>query len=317
MPTQDILSRLEDGEKILMDGGTGSEIHRRGVDVMVGSSTNMLGTWSATANVEAPDVVQQIHADYMRVGADIVTTNTVFTTPTRMAVAGLDDRWQEYASSGGVNAVKARDAADSEAYVAAGMATPWVCGLKGDQLSDVQHMGESALKAEFSDLSAAVAEAGVDIMLPEFIGFVDDCVVAVDVVAEFELPVFLGVRGIQPDGTMASGETMDHLAAALKGHRVDAVLLMCSNPEAISAGLPRLRDAFSGVIGAYPNIGYNPLARLRGTDADDFYGLIPNPPSRLAEYANDWLDVGAQIVGGCCGTGPEHIMALRKVVKGW
>ena len=83
-----------------MDGGTGSEIHRRGVDVMVGSSTNMLGTWSATANVEAPDVVQQIHADYMRVGADIVTTNTVFTTPTRMAVAGLDDRWQEYASVG-------------------------------------------------------------------------------------------------------------------------------------------------------------------------------------------------------------------------
>jgi S-methylmethionine-dependent homocysteine/selenocysteine methylase len=54
---------------------------------MVGSSTNMLGAWSATANVEAPDVVQQIHADYMRVGADIVTTNTVFTTPTRMAVA--------------------------------------------------------------------------------------------------------------------------------------------------------------------------------------------------------------------------------------
>ena len=317
MPSRDIISRLEDGEKILMDGGTGSEIHRRGVDVMVGSSTNVLGTWSATANVEAPDVVQQIHADYLRVGADIVTTNTVFTTPTRMAIGGLEDRWREYATSGGLNAVKARDAANSEAYVAAGMATPWVCGMTGDRLSDVQHMGEPALKAEFSELSEAVAEAGVDIMLPEFIGYVDDCVAALDVVAEFELPVFLGVRQIQPDGTMVSGETMDQLAATLKGHRVDAVLLMCCNPEAISAGLPRLRDAFSGAIGAYPNIGYNPLARLRGTSADDFFGLVPNPPSRLAQYANDWLDMGAQIVGGCCGTGPEHIMAMRKVVKGW
>ena len=316
MPTQDILSRLENGEKILMDGGTGSEIHRRGVDVMAGSNQDMLGTWSATANVEAPEVVQQIHADYMRVGADIVTTNTVFTTPTRMAVAGLDERWREYAASGGVNAVKARDDENSEAYVAAGMATPWVCGLKGDNQSDVQHMGEPALKAEYSELTEAVAEAGVDIMLPEFIGFVDDCVAAVDVVAEYDLPVFLGVRGIKPDGTIASGETMDQLAAGLKGHRVDAVLLMCSSPDNISAGLPRLRDAFSGIIGAYPNIGYNPLARLRGTEADDFYGLIPNPPSRLAEYANNWLDMGAQIVGGCCGTGPEHIIALRKVVKG-
>ena len=317
MPTQDILSRLESGEKILMDGGTGSEIHRRGVDVMTGSNPDMLGTWSATANVEAPEVVQQIHADYIRVGADIVTTNTVFTTPTRMAVAGLDDRWREYAASGGVNAVKARDAAEGEAYVAAGMATPWVCGLKRDNQSDVQHMGEPALKAEFAELSSAVAEAGVDIMLPEFIGFVDDCVVAVEVAAEFDLPVFLGVRGIQPDGSMVSGETMNQLASALKERRVDAILLMCSSPENISAGLPRLRDAFGGVIGAYPNIDYNPLARLKGTEADDFYGLIPNPPSRLAEYASEWMDVGAQIVGGCCGTGPEHIMALRKVAKGW
>ena len=316
MPSRDLISRLEAGEKILMDGGTGSEIHRRGVDVLLGSSANVLGTWSATANLDAPDVVQQIHADYLRVGADIVTTNTVFTSRTRMAVGGLGDRWREYAKSGGANAVSVRDAMNREAYVAASIGPPWVTGVDGDNLSDSHHLGEAALKAEFSDLAHVVAEAGVDVMLPEFIGHVDDCVAAVDAVEKFELPVFLGIRRIGADGTMVSGETMDQLAAALEGHRVDAILLMCSDPTAISAGLPRLRDAFSGVIGAYPNIGYSALASLRDASENDFDGTVLNTPSQMAAFANNWLEMGAQIVGGCCGTGPEHIMAMREVVKG-
>ena len=125
---------------------------------------------------------------------------------------------------------------------------------------------------------------------------------------------------------MAYGDSFEDLVSALGGHRVDAILLMCSYPEDVSAGLPKLRDAYAGPIGAYPRIGYNPLGpvgrqnpsipsanRTAGSDLLQTGGYTP---SRLAEFAEEWIEMGAQIVGGCCATGPEHIQAMSPVVKG-
>jgi S-methylmethionine-dependent homocysteine/selenocysteine methylase len=120
------------------------------------------------------------------------------------------------------------------------------------------------------------------------------------------------------EGTTRHGETMEDLAAALRGHPIQAVLLMCSRPEAISVTLPRLRQAFEGPIGAYPNIGYNPMAPLGGRVqlGPDLTSADAVGPTRLAAFAHEWIEMGAQIVGGCCATGPEHIMAMRAVVTG-
>ena len=71
MPDLDIMDRLRAGETLLLDGGTGSELQRRGADVLLGA-TDRLKAWSATANIEFADVVQQVHQDYLRVGADII-----------------------------------------------------------------------------------------------------------------------------------------------------------------------------------------------------------------------------------------------------
>jgi len=124
---------------------------------------------------------------------------------------------------------------------------------------------------------------------------------------------------------MHYGESLADLANALKGHPVDAILLMCSNPEAISVGLPILRDAFDGPIGAYPNLGYNPtgplvngpmLTNQRPSSGNDIIQAADYYPSRVAEFAQDWKGMGAQIIGGCCASGPEHISAMRPIVKG-
>ena len=114
---------------------------------------------------------------------------------------------------------------------------------------------------------------------------------------------------------MQAGETYDELVAALGSREVAAILLMCSSPAAISAGLPKLRKAFSGSIGAYPNIGYHRAGKPLGAD-QQWHGLDTTsyaPPDLAADGAA-WLDMGAQIVGGCCATTPAHIAALRAVV---
>jgi S-methylmethionine-dependent homocysteine/selenocysteine methylase len=316
MPRQSVTERLRNGEVLLMDGGTGSELQRRGVEVLLGSKGDKLGPWSATANVDAPDVVQQVHQDYLRVGADIIISNNFRTTRTRLAPVGLGDRWAEYARAGGQNAVRARNAINPEAYVAGGMSAPGLGMLYDRSGTDVEIMGEAEYRREFAEHSRILADTGVDVMLPEFVNFIQDCVVAVDGCAEAGRPVWLGVPWVTMEGTTRHGETMADLARALEGHPISAVLLMCSSPDAINATLPRLRQAFTGPIGAYPNVGYNPMAPVGGRVrlGPDIMGTQAYGPTRLAEFAQEWIEMGAQIVGGCCATGPEHIMAMKVVV---
>ena len=321
---RNIVDRLKGGEMLLMDGGTGSELQRRGVDVLKGA-TDRLKAWSATSNIENADVVQQVHQDYLRVGADIIISNNFWTTPSAMERIGLRDRWKDYASAAADNAIKARDAGNPDAYVAGGIAAPTLHARSESDASDLEQMGADGLRDEYVDHAQLLADAGADVILAEYIGYIEDCVAAVDACAESGSPVFLAVRHLKPDGTMQFDESLVDLVAALRGHPVDAVMIMCSNPEAASAGLPILRDAYDGPVGIYPNIGYNPTGplvnrpqltnQLRSAGPDILQtGLYP--PTRLAELAGEWKEMGAQIIGGCCATGPEHIMAMRPVVKG-
>ena len=318
---KNIVERLKDGDVLLMDGGTGSEIQRRGVDVLRGATTDKLKAWSATANITDADVVQQVHQDYLRVGADIIISNNFWTIPSAMDLIGLRDSWREYAEAAADNAMKARAAGNPQAYVAGGIAAPTMDARTDIAGSDVEQMGADAVREEFSAPAQLLAEAGADAILPEYVGYIEDCVAAVDACAEAGLPVLLGVRHVQPDGRMQYDERLEDLAGALKGHPVDVVLLMCTEPESVSAGLPILRDAFEGPVGVYPNIGYNPTGPIASEPQPDREGpdfLLTNkyPPSRMADFAGEWKEMGAQIIGSCCASGPEHIMAMRPVVKG-
>ena len=233
MPSRTIMERLGAGETLLMDGGTGSELQRRGADVLKGA-TDKLKAWSATANVEFADVVEQVHRDYLRVGAEIIISNNFWTNPTRLGTIGLGDRWEEYASAAGRLAVSARDAGNPEAYVAGGMAPP----ASATGPSGVEQMGAATYHKEYADHARLLSGLGVDLILAEYIGSIEDSVAAAEACAEAGLPVFIGVRHIGPNGEMQYGESLADLANALKGRSVDAVLLMCSNPRPSPRGCP-------------------------------------------------------------------------------
>ena len=324
MSSKKITDRLIDGEILLLDGGTGSELQRRGVNVLK-DATDKLEAWSATANIDNPDVVQQVHQDYLRVGADIITSNNFWTTPTAMDRIGLRDKWKNYATAAVQNAVKARDTGNPGAYVAGGIAAPTLYFRLNKNQPDIVIMGEESFTRDYVEHSKILAEEGADLILAEYVGYIADCVGAVKACAEAGLPVFLAIRHVDRDGNMQFGENITTLCDQLKGLPVDAVMIMCSNPEAISATLPRLVDAFDGAVGAYPNIGYNPTGPLinRPTLTNQLPSAGPDilqsgeyTTSRLAEFAMEWREMGAQIIGGCCATGPEHILAMKPVVKG-
>jgi S-methylmethionine-dependent homocysteine/selenocysteine methylase len=309
MSRRSLVGRLKEGEVIILDGATGSELQRRGVDVHKGSIKGRVGVWSASANLEAPETVRQVHEDYLRAGAEIITSNNFYTSRDMMALIGEEDRWEAYTRRGGELAVQARDAVNPEAYVAGGIAPPYT----------------KDLRRQFEEQARVLAAAGVDFMLPEYIGGdsviddpITDCVTAVDACATTGLPVFLGVCNLRADGRMRHGATMADLVTALRGHPVEGIFLMCSFPEQISATLPHLREAYRGPIGAYAHLGYDENPKFGTSPDEPFFNIEERDytPERYAKFARQWRETGAQVIGGCCATGPDHIRAVRAAVRG-
>ena len=164
----------------------------------------------------------------------------------------------------------------------------------------------------FSEVARVLVDEGVDFILAEYIGYIDDAVAAVHGAAEAGKPVLLGMRHVTLEGRLQYGESFYDLASALSESGVAGILLMCSEPEEVSSSLPRLRETFDGPIGAYSQIGYRPIAPLGPGESRDPLPESENSPARLAEFASDWQSMGAQIVGGCCATTPANIRAMRE-----
>ena len=214
------------------------------------------------------------------------------------------------------------------AYVAGGIAAPTLQGPpESSPASDTRQMGREACFREWAEHARLLVEIGVDLIQAEYVGFIEDCLTACRRLFPRQAPRYcLGVRHIRPDGTMQYGELLEDLAEALEGRPVGAILLMCSSPEAISVGLPRLRNGLSPVPSApIANLGYNPtgplvnhpmLTNQKVSSGPDILQNAEYTPSRMADFALNWKRMGAQIIGGCCASGPEHISAMRPVVKG-
>jgi S-methylmethionine-dependent homocysteine/selenocysteine methylase len=307
MARRNIVDRLRAGELFILDGGTGTELQRRGVDVEKGTRGDEIGPWSAAANFDAPDVVREIHEDYLRAGADIIISNNFYTTPSMLERIGKRDEWEAYTRRAGELAIQARDAINPDAYVAGGIAPPYQCDLR----------------AEFEGQARVLAASGVDFMVAEYMGGesiiddpISDCVTAVDACAASGLPAFLGLSNVSEQGALHNGESFAELAAALEGHPVEGIFLMCSYPKDITGSLPALRDAYDGPIGTYAHLEYNANPKFGSSPDEPFFTLSEgeNTPEKYAEIARGWKQIGAQIIGGCCATNPDHIRALREAL---
>ena len=311
-----IQDRLVRGGRLLLDGGTGSELQRRGVNVSKGSSVEGgLGAWSAPAVEEAPEVLRAIHEDYLRLGVDVVTANSYNTNRGQLHRVGLAHRMEELSRRAVEIAREARDQVAPDAGVAGSIAptTRFPTGWDPARVAST-----ASLLREWSDQVAVLREAEADLILIESMSAIFQLLPAVRAARGSGLPVWLGVHATIA-GTMTSGESMDELVRTLEadGLEVDAILLMCSAPAAITATLPKLREAFPGVTGAYANIGYRrgPVAAQYPETQYHVIDIGENTPERYAEHGRAWRDLGAQVIGGCCATTPDHIAALRPVVK--
>ncbi len=289
----DIRARLTTGAPLLLDGATGTELNRRGVDTA-------LPLWSARALITAPEVLTQVHADYAKAGADILTADTFRTNRRTLDRAGLATEVQplttraiELARAG------AKRGAPGRAVAVAGSLAP-VEDCYSPELTPPDH----ELIAEHTELAQALAAAGADLILVETMPTIREARIASQAALATGLPVLVGFC-CRSDNRLFSGETVTEAAQAIKALGVAALMINCTPTRTIRWPLAELRVAAPGLpLGAYANIGHT----------DDIVGWTDTGDVSPAEYAGlglDWLGLGARLVGGCCGTRPTHIAALR------
>lgn len=301
--------KLDANEVIVIDGATGTEISRRGVEIDAKRS------WSANANITFPDLVRDIHRDYILAGAEIITANTFSASRATLALDGLSDRTEEINTNSVRLAMEAREMCDAAqtVLVAGSMST---CVPKGQP--KVAPSYAEALE-DYREQASILSRAGVDLIILEMFVRTLDIRAAIEAANETNLPLWVGLSCESHDGQIYlgimgrhAGETIADAVQASASQSVKAICIMHSPPHTTADALRELKVLTSLPIGAYAH---------GGTTDDQIGRAAPAPPGsrsltgvdpeKYMKYAQEWMECGATIIGGCCGTTPEHIKSLN------
>jgi S-methylmethionine-dependent homocysteine/selenocysteine methylase len=306
---QDFAQRLAAGEVIVLDGAVSTELQRRGVPVDEIS-------WFGSANLEHLDVVRAIHEDHIRAGAEVIITNTHSTSRAGLAPAGLGDRVEEVNRRAVKAALDARDAAADRPVAVAGSISSFIPAAMGSE----DHTDLRDLPT-YREQATILADAGVDLIALEMMDSTCYGLAAVEAAVETGLPVWLGMSPIRfssgrlgtysadtpcimpaedPEAPDAFLQLAEEYAKARP--ELAAVNLMHVTLDVVTEALEIVRSCFPGTpVGVYAEVGE--------WKAPNWVFADLSPGEYLAE-AKGWAGAGVQLIGSCCGTGPDYVRAL-------
>jgi S-methylmethionine-dependent homocysteine/selenocysteine methylase len=301
-PLETIERSLEAGKVIVIDGATGTELERRGAAMHDKA-------WCAMATVNNPALLRQVHEDYIRAGARLITANTFSTNRNMLEPAGLGLRFEELNRRAVELAQQARERTGTVGrVVVAGSMSHQVPIMGGADQHDASAVPPPEVAAaNFREMAKLLAASGVDLILMEMMSDPELANPAIAAALATGLPVWVGfsVRAGESGELLAytrpeldMTEMLD--AISLDGIRVAGV--MHSQVNLIAPTIARLKRRWSGPLMAYPDSGYFKMPHWQFAD------IIP--VNDFVAFNRQWIAAGVQVIGGCCGLGVQHIEAL-------
>ena len=292
------IDKLDADEILFIDGGTGSELQRRGVAMDTQA-------WSGAAALDHEPLLRQIHEDYIRAGAEVITANTFGTSRFVLASAGLDKQFERVNRRAMRAARQARDAAAAGPVAIAGSLSCMPPRLDPGAYPDPRTESDG-----YRELAMLLAAEGADLIALEMMEDTVHARMAMAAALETGLPVWLGVstrlgdHGDKLVGFDFPDTPLAEPLIALVPMKPALINIMHTPPEAVAPALDELRRFWDGPVGAYPELG--------DFAAPDWQFTRLLSPEQFVAYARVWVRHGARLLGGCCGTLPEHIRALKE-----
>ena len=288
----DVASRLA-SQVLVCDGAMGTLLHAGGVS---------LDRSLPELNVSNPDRVRSIHRAYIDVGADVIETNTFGASRFRLARYGLAAQVALLNKAGARAAQQARDEAGATALLIAGSVSP--------ATPAGQRLAARELRDAFHEQVEALYEGGVDLLVFETFGSLTELSEAVGVAQSLgSLPVVAQMTFVE-DGRTLGGDTPEQVATALSRLGVTLVGANCTlGPQGLLDILTELARWTSLPLAAQPNAGPPTLT-------DGHFQYTSSDPAYFGRQARRFVELGATLVGGCCGTTPAHIDAVATAVRG-
>jgi homocysteine S-methyltransferase len=278
-------------ERVLVcDGAMGTMLYARGV--FINKSFDAL-------NLSQPDLVEAVHRDYVHAGADIIETNTFGANRIKLGAFGLAGSLREINVAG---ARIARRAANGRAYVAGSI------GPLGIRIEPWGKTGVDEAREYFKEQAAALAEGGVDLFILETFRDLNEIGAAIDAVRSVsDLPIIAQMT-TEEDGNTLDGTAPEQFAPELERRGATIIGVNCAvGPGPMLETIERMETVTGLKLSAQPNAG-----KPRDVEGRNIYLCSPE---YMASYARRFIQHNVRVVGGCCGTTPEHIKQIKQAVR--
>lgn len=293
----DLLTRLKQGP-VLCDGAMGTLLYAKGV---------FINKCYDELNLTQPDLIRGIHQEYMNAGAEIIETNTFGGNSFRLTRHGLADKVDEVNRKG---AELAREAADAfNLKKAANVLVAGSIGPLGLRIEPLGKTSREETRASFRDQITALVAGGVDILMLETFGYLEELHQAILAAREVAPEKLLVAQvTIDEDGNCLDGASPETFTAKLHEWGPDVIGCNCSvGPVAMLEAIERIRRLTDKPLAAQPNAGIP-----RSIEGRNIYLCSPE---YMASYARKFVNAGVNLVGGCCGTTPEHIKSMKSALR--
>jgi homocysteine S-methyltransferase len=298
-----VIEKLNNKEIVILDGAMGTELEKRGVQ--------MDETWSGSASLKT-EILKKIHIDYIKAGAEIITTNTYPSNRIMLDAAGLGSKFEEINLKAINAAVEARIETDRDDVLIAGSLSHRFPIAHGDlQSNPAIFVSKSHLKGVCDEMSEILSQNGCDFILLEMMYHPERIKTVFDSAKKTNKPIWASFSARKsPEGKLFSfTDQVDlpfkELIQIVHDYNIDAVGINHTSLDIISEAISEIKKVYDGPIIVYPDTG--------GWISPNWIFDHVIKPKELRKKALQWVKEGAQIIGGCCGTSPNHIKELSKL----
>ncbi len=283
-------ARLAAGERILIDGGTGSEVERQGAEMLTGA-------WSGASALTYPDIVRSVHEQFIDAGAEVIFANTYASSRHVLAQVGREHQFDEINRAGVRLALEARQNANAPHVIISG------------SMSTTEQGGEfpphDVATQNYKDQLAIQLDEGIEMVTLEMMRNLDTTRAILEATADAGVPVWVGMSCVLTDEgpRLVYEGSLEEAIHVLDDYDIELLAIMHTETSDIDACLDIVDQHWDGPVGVYAQVG-----DWNGTNW--FYDDTVTPEAHAALNAG-WVARGVQVIGGCCGISPAHIRAMQ------